>query len=285
MEKARIALLGLGTMNGAVLKAVLQSGVLAEHVVATARTAASAEAKAEQYGVRVLATGGADGANAEAVAGADVVFVGVLPRDVPRVCAEVAEALSTHTLVVSVAAGVTVEMLESALPQGQPVVRSMPNTPISLGTGAIGMTLGGAVTDSQRDLLMRLLDTCGDLYVLEESQMDALNAVAGSGPGYLYYLAENVTEAGVTLGLDRDVAAKLAAQTLLGAAKVLRSEVDDDAESARLLREEMWLPGGTTKAAYETFDHHEMARAIQAGVEQSGKRAGEITQEIAADLQ
>ena len=284
MEKVHIALLGLGTMNGAVLQAVLQSGVAADNVVATARTEASAEAKSQQHGVRVLATEGNAEANAEAVANADVVFVGVLPRDVPKVCAELASSLPQTALVVSVAAGVTVAMLEAALPAGQPVVRSMPNTPISLGNGVIGMTLGAAVTEEQRELLFRLLDSCGDLYVLEESQMDALNAVAGSGPGYLYYLAENVTEAGVTLGLDREVAAKLAAQTLAGAAKLLRSEVEHDAESARLLREEMWLPGGTTKAAYEAFDRHDMAAAIQAGVEDSGARAAAITQEIADDL-
>lgn len=285
----KIAMLGLGSMNGAILAGLRSSGVRAEHVLATTRSAASARARAEQHGVRVLAgeeddggpTGPSDGsatANQQAVADADVVLLGVKPHQIVETCAEIRDSLKPGAVVVSVAAAVDLEMLEGALRQGQPVVRAMPNTPLSVGLGVVGLAPGTHASPEQIRQISGLFAPCGAVHVIEESQIDALTGVAGSGPAYAFYLAEQMAAAGVEMGLSPELAADLAAQTVHGAGRML-VENRGTADAAQL-RRNVTSPHGTTQRAIETFDAADMGRTVRDGARASAARAAELTEQL-----
>ncbi|WP_449278348.1 pyrroline-5-carboxylate reductase family protein [Leucobacter sp. GX24907] len=278
----RVAMLGLGSMNAAILRGLFTAGVRPENVIGTTNSAKSAAAKADALGIRVLSSEENANANVVAVEGADVVFVGVLPPLVGSVCAEIADAVAQNAVVVSVAAGVTVATLEGALRDGQPAVRTMPNTPLAVGSGSIGLSRGKSVTDAQVEMLRELFSPGGRVHVIDESMMDAFCGLAGSGPGYLYYVAQHMTAAGVELGFEPEVAAQLTIDTLLGAATIVQQEIEHDAGAAAALREEMVLPGGTTAAAFDVFDARDMGDAVRAGVTASAERTAAITRELAA---
>jgi pyrroline-5-carboxylate reductase len=274
----KIAMLGLGSMNGAILTGLLGSGLSAEDVVGTSRSAESAQQRSQQYGVTVLAEEHDDAANNTAAAQADVVFLGVKPHQVVDLCAEIKEALRPETVVVSVAAAVTIGMMESALAEGQPVIRAMPNTPMSVGAGVVGLATSSAVSQQQSQTVAQLLGASGSVYVLEEEQIDALTGVAGSGPAYTFYLAEHMAAAGVEMGLDPELAADLAAQTVYGAGKML-IENRGHHDPAQL-RRNVTSPNGTTQRAIETFDAAQMGATISAGAQASAARAAEITSQL-----
>ncbi|WP_120006806.1 pyrroline-5-carboxylate reductase [Nesterenkonia muleiensis] len=274
----KIAMLGLGSMNGAILAGLLESGVSPDDVLATSRSADSAHRRSQQYGVRVLAEETDTAANTTAVAEADVVMLGVKPYQIVDLCTEIKAALRPEAVVVSVAAAVTVEMMEAALHPGQPVVRSMPNTPMSVGLGVVGLTPGRHTPENQTELVAELLGGSGTVHVVPEEQIDALSAVAGSGPAYAFYLAEHMAAAGAEMGLDPDLAARLAAETIYGAGKML---VENHGENdAAQLRRNVTSPNGTTQKALETFDAAGMGQAIRAGAKAAAVRAAEITRSL-----
>ncbi|GAA1816863.1 pyrroline-5-carboxylate reductase [Nesterenkonia flava] len=280
MSAPKIAMLGLGSMNGAILAGLLSGGHPVEQVVATTRSASSAQAKAEQYGITVLAEESAEDANLQAVRGADVVVLGVKPHQIVDVCAQIKDALAPRAVVTSVAAAVTVKMMESALNPDQPVIRTMPNTPLSVGLGVVGLAAGTSTTPAQVQQVSELFAASGSVHVLPESQIDALTGVAGSGPAYAFYLAEHMAAAGVEMGLDPELAADLAAQTLYGAGRMLvqnRGSAD-----AAQLRRNVTSPNGTTQRAIETFDDAGMAATIRAGAQASARRAAEITEQLSS---
>ncbi|MGC2942701.1 pyrroline-5-carboxylate reductase family protein [Brevibacterium sp. FAM 24638] len=278
----KVAMLGLGAMNLAILQALFKAGIQPENVVGTTMSASSAKSTSLELGIRVLAASEGPGANRKAVDGVDLVIVGVLPDKVTDICVEISQLLPDHALVVSVAAGVKVAALEAALEPGQPVIRTMPNTPLAVGSGSVGLSAGRHADESDVDRLCGLLAPGGRVHVIPEAQMDAFNAIAGSAPGYLYYLAEHMTEAGVGLGFDQKTAARITADTLLGAARILSAEIVDDPEAAGDLRLEMVLPGGTTSAAFDTFGALAMDEAILSGVRSSAECSAAISREIAA---
>lgn len=274
----KIAMLGLGSMNGAILAGLLGSGVPAENIIGTARSAESAQKRSEQYGVPMVAEEHDGAANTTAAAQADVVFLGVKPHQIVDLCDEIKDALKPETVVVSVAAAVTIDMMESALADGQPVIRAMPNTPMSVGEGVVGLAAGSHVSQEQTQTVAELLGASGSVHVLTEDQIDALTGVAGSGPAYAFYLAEHMAAAGVEMGLDPEIAADLAAQTLYGAGKML---VENRGKNdAAQLRRNVTSPNGTTQKAIETFDAADMGATIRAGAKASSTRAAEITHQL-----
>lgn len=274
----KITMLGLGSMNGAILSGLLAAGIEPSDVVATSRSAESAKQRAEQYGVQMLAEEADHHANAAAAAEADVVFLGVKPPQITGLCEQIRDAIRPGAVVVSVAAAVTIDMMESALRQGQPVIRTMPNTPLSVGAGVVGLAAGSHVSRVQTETVAELLGASGSVHVVDEGQLDALTGVAGSGPAYAFYLAEHMAAAGVGMGLDPELAADLAAQTIFGAGKMLvanRGRAD-----AAELRAAVSSPNGTTQRAIEAFEAHGMSEAIRAGVRASAARAAEITDQL-----
>jgi len=262
----RIAILGAGVMGETLLAAILGSGQpVADLVISEKRDERAAELR-ESHGVEV--TG-----NAEAVVAADIVLIVVKPQDVRDLLDEIAPNVSTTSVVVSLAAGVRIDTLEAALPDGVAVVRAMPNTPALVGEGMFGISPGKACSDEQLAQVVRLLESGGKVIVVDETQQDAVTAVSGSGPAYLFYLAEAMVAGGVEAGLDESTARILTTQTLVGASKLL-AESDDTATE---LRRRVTSPNGTTAAAIAAFDERKVHDALIAGVRAAAARSAELS--------
>lgn len=266
MAEHMLALLGAGAMGSAVLEAVLRAGIVTPE---RARITTLDEAAADRWRDRGVVAA-AD--NAAAADGADLVVVAVKPPDVPGVLDDIAPALGADALVVSLAAGVRLATLSQHLPAGAATVRVMPNTPALLGEGMAALSPGEHCGAEQLDLARELLSACGQVVAVPEKQLDAVTALSGSGPAYVFAIAEALIDGGVLLGLSRPVATQLAVQTLLGSATMLR----DSDTSPGLLREQVTSPGGTTAAALREFDRHGLRSAIIAGMEAAQARSQEL---------
>lgn len=263
---SELAVLGAGVMGGAVLSALVAAGQDPADVRATTLDSATAQRLRDDVGVRVVG-------NVEAVTGADVVLLAVKPADAGAVVREVGPHLRDDVLLVSLCAGISTAFLESLLPRPVAVVRVMPNTPALLGEGMSVLSAGSACDPAQLTQAEELLRVCGDVQVVPESQQDAVTAVSGSGPAYVFYLTEAMIDAGVLLGLPRAVATQLAVQTVHGAAAMMR-----DGEHPGRLREQVTSPAGTTAEALRTLD----ARAVRAAVAEAMKACAERSAELGA---
>ena len=275
MAELTLTFLGAGSMNGSILRGVLAAGTEAGGVRATTRSASSADALHEETGVEVFAGESDPEANRKAVAGADVVLLGVKPYAILDLAREVAPALDPSTVVVSVAAGVTLDALQKALPDGQPVVRCMPNTPSSVGRGALSVTPGEHTSAEQLAQVKDVLATVGTVVEVPEHLIRAVTGVSGSGPAYVFYLAEAMQQAGEKLGLDPETARVLAKETVSGAGELL---APDDADPAAL-RRAVTSPGGTTEQAITTFDEKGLRDIVAAGAEASATKGDEMEKE------
>jgi len=239
-----IAILGAGSMGGAILQGLVRSGQ-APLVTVTNRTAAKAAALDGMPGVTSLALEHDPDANARATASADVVLVGVKPAMVPDLLRELAPSLRPGAIVVSVAAGVTIATFESILGEGMPVIRTMPNTPAVVGKAVTGLAAGSAASPSDVEVVRRLFSTCGAVIELPESQIDALGTISGSGPAYVFLLIEKLAAAARGKGFSDADARLMAEQTFIGAAALLDATGEDPAE----LRRRVTSPNGTTERA------------------------------------
>ncbi|MDN5754844.1 MAG: pyrroline-5-carboxylate reductase [Arthrobacter sp.] len=273
----RLAFIGTGNMNGAILRGILAGGFDPRSITATVRGSEKAERLAADTGVRSLATTVDETANQQAVAAADIVFVGVKPVGIQDACRDIAASLPAQAVVVSVAAAVTISMIEEALPQGQPVVRAMPNTPMTVGKGVVALAGGTSTGEKDLEAVSALLSETGMVRIVSEDQIDAVSAVSGSGPAYAFYLAEAMAAAGEELGLEAGLARDLARATVAGAG-VMLDEPDADPSA---LRTAVTSPGGTTQAALEGFDAAGVRAGIGSGVKAATERAAEITRELA----
>jgi pyrroline-5-carboxylate reductase len=262
------AVLGGGVMGEALVTALLAAGWTADDVDVTERSAARAMELSGRYGVR------AADPNAKAVKGAGLVLIAVKPQVVPDVLAEIAPALRPGTLVVSVAAGIPVAVYEAALPAGTPVVRVMPNTPALVGKGASAIAPGTHATDEHLDLAERALAATGLVVRVPEKDLDAVTAISGSGPAYAFYLIDAMAEAGVLLGLTRDLATRLAVATVEGSAALAAQTGDHPV----VLRERVSSPGGTTVAGVAALDAH----GVRAGVVAAARAAHDRSRELGA---
>lgn len=271
----RLAFLGTGSMNGAILRGILASGHDPSLVTATIRSD-SRKAELEELGVKVVVVGEDLNANAAVAAEADVVFLGVKPVGITQLCAAIAPRLQPHTVVVSVAAAITLASMAAHLPSNQPLVRSMPNTPLQVGAGVVGLSPVEGMDRAQVDQVVGLFAGSGDVHVIDEQQQDALAAVSGSGPAYGFYLAEAMAKAGVELGLDEQLATALARATVAGAGKML---ADPQADPGKLRR---WVtsPKGTTEQAIAEFDRGGMPEIIAQGMAAAARRAAQLSEEL-----
>lgn len=261
-----VAILGGGAMGEALLAGLLRAGRPATEIVVGEKRAARAEELRDRYGVDVVS-------NVEAARRAGVVVFVVKPHDVAALADEVAPELTADHVVVSVAAGVRTSSIEERLPPGVPVVRAMPNTPALVGEGMVAVSAGAAATESQVATARDVLGASGRVVTVPEYLQDAVTAVSGSGPAYVFYLVEAMVEAGVHVGLPRDVATELVVQTLYGAATLLR---DGDA-SATELRERVTSPAGTTAAGLRALDDGAVRASVLAAVEAARDRSRELS--------
>ena len=237
LPKVSIAVLGAGKMGGILLQAFLKENLFAaDKIHATVGHAERALALSTQWGVDVSTN------NAEAARQADLILIGVKPFQVPDLIAEIKPALTPAKLLVSFAASVKTRAIEEAAGMEIAVVRAMPNTPSALGAGAAALCRGRFVKDEQMALAERLFATVGRTVLVDEKHMDAVTGLSGSGPAYLYIIIEALAEAGVKVGLPRDIATQLAAQTAYGAAKM----VLETGYHPALLKDAVTTPAGCT---------------------------------------
>jgi pyrroline-5-carboxylate reductase len=196
----------------------------------------------------------------------------VKPQDMSALCDEIAGEVRAGQLVVSLAAGITTEFLETRLPAGVPVVRVMPNTPALVDQGMAAISPGAHCDDDHLDQAEGLLRAVGKVVRVAEKHQDAVTAISGSGPAYVFYVTEAMIEAGVFLGLPRSTATELVVQTLYGAATMLR----ETGEHPGVLRENVTSPGGTTVAALRTLDDHKVRAAFISALEAARDRSHEL---------
>ena len=267
-----IAILGAGSMGGAILHGLVSSGLAHGGVTVTNRTAAKADAFAGLGGVRSIALERDADGNAAAVAGADVVLVGVKPAMVPDLLREIAPHLRPGTVLVSLAAGVTVATFESIVPASVAVVRSMPNTPSLVGRGVTGIAPGTHASDEHVALVRRLFETVGRVIEVPEDKIDALSTISGSGPAYVFLLMEELTRAAEGKGFDRADARLMAEQTFIGAAALLEASDDEPAE----LRRRVTSPKGTTERAVAVLQDAHLGAVFVEATDAALARAKEL---------
>jgi len=246
----RISFIGLGHLNSAILAGLLATDVPRDRLNATTHSAESAAARSREFGINVTATQTDPEANRTAVKDADIVVLGTKPKDIVTTAQDIAPVLAPTTTVVSVAAGITLEALTAALPAEQPVVRTMPNVALTVGKGVVGMTPGARVTQTQIDQVNDVFSASGTVFQVPEDQMNALAAIAGSGPGYVFRFVNALAAAGAQLGLDAKVATALARLTVVGAGSML----DDADADPTALEDSIATEGGTTEAALNSLD-------------------------------
>ncbi|MDO5739219.1 MAG: pyrroline-5-carboxylate reductase [Ornithinimicrobium sp.] len=266
MGDATIALLGAGVMGSTLLAALVRSGHDPAHLLVSDKSADRARQVAAPFGARATSVH-------EAVAVANVVLLAVKPQDMATLMEEIREEIQPGTLVISIAAGISTTFLERRLPEGTAVVRVMPNTAALVDQGMSAMSPGRECTPAQIEQARVLLSNVGRVIVIEELHQDAVTAVSGSGPAYIFYVVEAMIEAGVLLGLPRDTSTELVVQTLYGAATMMR-ETD---QHPTVLREQVSSPGGTTVAALRALEDHKVRAAFLTAIEAAARRSHELS--------
>lgn len=265
IEGRKLAVIGVGTLGAALIKG-LRAHYPAMDIVGTVRKEASRGRLAE-----LDIALGLD--NASAVAGRDVVVLAVKPQVMPKVLAELGPALDPTTLVISVAAGVTTDRIEAELGGARQVVRVMPNTPCVISEGMSVLARGAHVSDANLAIAQALFDAVGKTTVLDESLMNAVTGLSGSGPAYVYLVIESLAEAGVKVGIPRDTSTLLAAQTVLGAARMV---LELGAHPA-LLKDAVTTPAGCTVDGLMELEEGKLRVTLLKAVVKATERAQELS--------
>jgi pyrroline-5-carboxylate reductase len=255
----RIAVIGAGNMGAALIGGILKAGVAdCTHLVATVRTPERAEELATKYGIRVTA-----GGNREAVADADLAVLAVKPGTLPKILEEIHEELRSEQILLSLAAAFPISLIEKLIDRNMPVFRAMPNIPVVVEEGATAVAANAHCTVEQRDAIEHIFRAVGVVVFVEEDVMHAVTALSGSGPAYVYMVIEALIAGGLKMGLSREVSTRLAEQTVLGAAKLVRETMLHPA----ILRDQVITPGGTTISAIHELEKHGLRSMLISAIE------------------
>jgi len=269
MAENRIAILGAGRIGEALLTGLLSSGWRTrEQLVVTARSEGRVEELRSRHGVEATTS------NADAVAGAEIVVVAVKPQDIDALLGEIGGLLVPEQTVLTVAAAIPTAHIEERIAEGVPVVRAMPNAPSTVHEGMAGICAGAHAGDAQLALAEEVLTHLGRVVRVPEQAMDAVTALSGSGPAYFALLAEAMIEAGILLGVSREVSTTLVVQTMLGTAKQLRDLGMHPVE----LREAVTSPGGTTIAAIRELEQAGVRAAFLNAIQAAMTRSRELAE-------
>ncbi|HEX4653947.1 MAG TPA: pyrroline-5-carboxylate reductase [Candidatus Udaeobacter sp.] len=274
LSDKKLAVLGAGKLGGILLRAYLKQGLFVpNHVTATVKHAERATAFAKELGVAIITD------NREAVKGTDIILLTVKPQTVAEVLQEIASEIGPQTLIVSVAASVPTTYLEQLLTAASgdknnevPVVRAMPNTPAAVGCGMTAICPGSHARPDHLEIVRRMFDAVGRTIVLDEKHMDAVTGLSASGPAFAYIILESLAEAGVKVGLPRDVATLLAAQMMKGAASVVLETGDHPA----LLKDAVTTPAGCTIDGILELEEGKLRVTLIKAVVKATSRAGEL---------
>jgi pyrroline-5-carboxylate reductase len=260
-----VAILGAGVMGSTLLSGLIRSGRDAADLVITGRNVERVDELASRYGVRAMS-------NTDAALVADTLVLVVKPQDMAGLLAEIRAQVRTGSLVVSLAAGITTGFLEERLPAGSAVARVMPNTPALVDEGMAAVSPGQYCDEAHLSEVEELLRSCGKVLRIAEKHLDAVTAISGSGPAYIFYVVEAMIEAGVLLGMPRTTSTELVVQTLYGAATMLK----ETGQHPTVLREQVSSPGGTTMAALRQLDDHRVRAAFVTAMEAAAERSRQL---------
>jgi pyrroline-5-carboxylate reductase len=267
MPDRKIGMIGCGAMGGAITRGILGAGLFEpDEIVLCDLVAEKARQLARE--LRVIALESA----AEVTREASIALIAVKPQTMEQCLSQMAEAVDASKLIISIAAGITTDFIASRLCEGARVVRVMPNTPALVGAGASAICPGKHSTREDLAETEKIFTALGKVYKYDESLMDAVTAVSGSGPAYLFLFAECMEKAAIAAGLPEDEVEDLVAQTIFGAARLLI----ESPESASALRAQVTSPGGTTEAAVKTLGERGFEQSVIAAVLDALKRAGEL---------
>jgi pyrroline-5-carboxylate reductase len=263
-----LAVLGLGKIGEAILRGLFSSGKLSkEEVVGSVATERSKNRVSESLGVNVTLS------NREAAKGRDVLLLSVKPQMMPTVLADLKTSISKDTLIISVVASMTTENIERGLGVPCPILRVMPNTPCLVGKGMSVIAAGQHASPGDIELARELFGSCGETAVLKEELMDAVTGLSGSGPAYIYLVIESLAEAGVKVGIPRDVSTLLSAQTVLGAASMV---LESKAHPA-LLKDAVTTPAGCTVDGLLELEEGKLRVTLIKAVVKAAERAAQLS--------
>ncbi len=263
----RLAVIGSGAMGTAFAGGVISAGLLRPEEIIMADID---EAKLQAAASKLHVTTTSD--NSAATREASIILVAVKPPIVKNVLRGISDELSNRHLVISIAAGVKLDTIESELPNGTAVIRAMPNTPCLIRAGAIGFSRGKSATDEHVAAARRIFDAVGISFEVPENLLNAVTGLSGSGPAYIYMLIEALSDGGVRVGLPRETATKLASQTVMGAARM----VIDLGEHPARLKDQVTSPGGTTIAGIDALERAGFRSAIIEAVKAATQKAEEL---------
>jgi pyrroline-5-carboxylate reductase len=261
-----VGFLGTGNMAEALIRGLIRAGVAkAEQVLGSDPRPERCDEMTTRYGIRTT------GRNMDVAREAEILVLSIKPQVMTAVLDEVGPHIHPHALVISIAAGIPLALIEARLPQAR-VIRTMPNTPALVGAGATAIAAGGHATEADLQAARRIFDSVGLTVVLEEAQMDAVTGLSGSGPAYMFLVIEALSDAGVKVGLSRYNALALAAQTVLGSAKLLL----ETGEHPGKLKDMVTSPGGTAIAGLHTLEAGGLRTTLINAVEAATKRSREL---------
>lgn len=267
LQGKKIAVIGGGKMGSVIVKGIVTNQLTSpDKVIVADKVPACREGLRKTYGVGVTED------NTNAIKGVEVIILAVKPQDMGTLLRELSQAIDKKKLVISIAAGITAGFIENLLSEGVRVIRVMPNTPALIGEGATALARGKKATEKDLELASFIFGACGLTVTVKEELMDAVTGLSGSGPAYGFVIIEALADAGVLMGLSRDIALKLAAQTMLGAAKLCLQGDKHPAE----LKDMVTSPGGTTIAGLQALEEGGLRATLMAAVEAATRRSQEL---------
>ncbi len=270
----RLFFLGAGAISEAMLKGILEAGVLpaGQITISNQQNSGRLAQLSEIYGVHTSREKSSE------IAEADIVILAMKPFDLRQALQEVRGAITPRQLIISVVAGASTEAIEAQLSDGVPVVRTMPNTSCFVQQSATAISRGRHATEEQIEQVRQIFAAIGTVTVVEEHLLDAVTGLSGSGPAYIYYVVESLMQAGQMAGLAEEVCRDLLIQTLYGSASMLKVT----GKAPQELRRQVTSPNGTTMAGLAVLEQGELPGLFQKAVEQATRRATEMGQEISA---
>ncbi|MDF1662802.1 MAG: pyrroline-5-carboxylate reductase [Planctomycetota bacterium] len=268
LEGKRLAVLGVGKIGEAILRGLFTAGkVKKDQVSGSVASESSRDRAAKKLGIKVGLS------NQEAAQGCDILLLSVKPQVMPSLLTDLKSLVSDETLIISVVASMTTEKIQSALGQNCPVLRVMPNTPCLVGEGMSVICAGTYANQGHIELAQELFGSCGKTAVLKESLMDAVTGLSGSGPAYIYLVIESLAEAGVKVGIPRDVSTLLSAQTVLGASSMV---LESKAHPA-LLKDAVTTPAGCTVDGLLELEEGKLRVTLIKAVVKAAERAAQLS--------
>ena len=271
MEKLRVCFLGTGSMGSAVLEGLIASGHPLEQISATTKSVESAE-RFRSRGVSAMAIDEAADANALLAGDADLIVLGVKPYQIKAVLAEIKDEIAPNAVVISMAAGITLETMAEVLPGNKNLIRTMPNTPALVGMGVTGVAPHATASAGAVEATIELFDSVGAALEISEDQIDALSAISGSGPAWVFYIMEQWEKIALAHGFTSEQAAVMVRGTLAGSIDLLAQSDKELSE----LRANVTSPGGTTERIIDTLEKADLNGIFEASLQAALARAREI---------